>query len=152
MPTTQKLQQKQTKATQKVGGSANPKPKKPVTKVVGGGKVASPMKTKTVKEGGMGLYDDTKKRSIRNEYLIKRNEYLIKVLLKQIYKYVVFYNKETGVKDSELNLDHSTHLDLSKFSDVVNGNLIAQFSEKTTLSKKIDELSKKINKTEKEFV
>jgi len=46
MPTPQKLQQKHTKATQKVGGSA----KKPVTKVVGGGK-AAPSKGKTTRGG-----------------------------------------------------------------------------------------------------
>jgi hypothetical protein len=120
MPTTQKLQQKHTKATQKVGGST----KKPVTKVVGGGKVASPMKTKTVKEGGgMGLYDDTKKRSMRNEYLIK-------ILLHNIYKYVVFF-KENGEMESELKLDdyikNQQNIDLSKFNDVLNGILTAQF-------------------------
>ena len=89
MPTTQKSQQKQTKATQKVGGSA----KKPVTKAMEGGKaapskgkterggkVATPMKTKTLKDGGMVLnYEETKKRSLRNEYLIKR-------LLAEFYK------------------------------------------------------------------
>jgi hypothetical protein len=50
MPTTQKLQQKQTKATQKVGGSA----KKPVTKAMEGGKgnVAS-VKSKAATRGGV---------------------------------------------------------------------------------------------------
>jgi len=70
MPTTQKLQQKQTKATQKVGGSA----KKPVTKVVGGGKVA-PSKGKmtrggSAKGGGIKIYQETKERSEDNRKLI----------------------------------------------------------------------------------
>ena len=47
MPTTQKPQQKHTKATQKVGGSA----KKPVTKVVGGGSAKKPAATKVVGGG-----------------------------------------------------------------------------------------------------
>jgi len=46
MPTTQKLQQKQTKTTQKVGGSA----KKSVTKAMEGGK-AAPSKGKTTRGG-----------------------------------------------------------------------------------------------------
>jgi uncharacterized protein YdcH (DUF465 family) len=46
MPTTQKSQQKQTKATQKVGGST----KKPVTKAMEGGKVA-PSKGKMTRGG-----------------------------------------------------------------------------------------------------
>jgi hypothetical protein len=46
MPTTQKSQQKHTKATQKVGGSA----KKPVTKAIEGGKVA-PSKGKMTRGG-----------------------------------------------------------------------------------------------------
>jgi chromosome segregation ATPase len=46
MPTTQKSQQKQTKVTQKVGGSA----KKPVTKAMEGGKVA-PSKGKMTRGG-----------------------------------------------------------------------------------------------------
>ena len=55
MPTTQKLQQKQTKATQKVGGSA----KKPVTKAMEGGS-AAPSKGKmtrggSAKGGGYGI-------------------------------------------------------------------------------------------------
>jgi len=55
MPTTQKLQQKHTKATQKVGGSA----KKPVMKAMEGGKAAS-SKGKTprggsAKSGGLNM-------------------------------------------------------------------------------------------------
>jgi hypothetical protein len=50
MSTTQKSPQKQTKATQKVGGSANPKPKKPVTKAMEGGK-AAPSKGKMTRGG-----------------------------------------------------------------------------------------------------
>ena len=50
MPTTQKPQQKQTKATQKVGGGST---KKPVTKAIegGNGKVAT-VKSKTNVRGG----------------------------------------------------------------------------------------------------
>ena len=47
MPTTQKSQQKQMKATQKVGGSA----KKPVTKAMEGGSTKKPAVTKAM-EGG----------------------------------------------------------------------------------------------------
>jgi hypothetical protein len=59
MPTTQKSPQKHTKATQKVGGSANPKPKKPVTKAMEGGK-AAPSKGKmtrggSAKSGGISI-------------------------------------------------------------------------------------------------
>jgi hypothetical protein len=88
MPTPQKLQQKQTKATQKVGGSANPKPKKPavtkameggsakkpVTKVVGGGK-AAPSKGKTprggsAKGGGIG---NTMKKLLPGKKEVRNN-------------------------------------------------------------------------------
>lgn len=54
MPTSQKPPQKHTKAAQKVGGSANPKPKKPVTKAAGGvkGKV-DVVKSKVTTRGGV---------------------------------------------------------------------------------------------------
>jgi hypothetical protein len=121
MPTTQKSPQKQTKATQKVGGSA----KKPVTKAMEGGKVATPMKTKTVKEGGgMGLYDETKRRSLRNEYLIK-------VLLNYLYKRIEYKQGELVVSyielgDPELDL---SKLNLSIFDKVMNGNLDVVFHD-----------------------
>lgn len=71
MPTTQKLQQKQTKATQKVGGSA----KKPVTKAMEGGKaVSSKCKTArggSARGGAFYNYEETKERSQNNRILIK---------------------------------------------------------------------------------
>ena len=70
MPTTQKPQQKQTKATQKVGGSA----KKPVTKAMEGGKgKVAAVKSKATTRGGSAKggsfynYEETKERSIKNE-------------------------------------------------------------------------------------
>ena len=69
MPTTQKLQQKQTKATQKVGGSA----KKPVTKAMEGGKVA-PSKGKMTRGGsakGGALWN--KKSTENAEKIIELN-------------------------------------------------------------------------------
>jgi len=48
MPTTQKSQQKHTKATQKVGGSA----KKPITKAMEGGSTKKPVTKATQKVGG----------------------------------------------------------------------------------------------------
>ena len=76
MPTTQKPQQKQTKATQKVGGSA----KKPVTKVVGGGKgKEAVVKSKATTRGGSFYnYEETKERSITNSTRISDLEKEIK--------------------------------------------------------------------------
>ena len=90
MPT-QKPQQKQTKVTQKVGGN----PKKPVTKATQGGKVATPMQTKKVKEGGMGLYDETKKRSLRNEQSIANIKSSIAKIEKSILEIENIKNKVT---------------------------------------------------------
>ena len=57
MPGTQKPQQKQTKATQKVGGSA----KKPVTKATEGGKgKIAAVKSKTTTRGGSAKGDSVK--------------------------------------------------------------------------------------------
>jgi hypothetical protein len=87
MPTTQKSPQKHTKATQKVGGSA----KKPVTKAMEGGKgkVAS-VKSKTATRGGGSArggsfynYEDTKKRSMKNEELIN---FLYKIIISLVEK------------------------------------------------------------------
>ena len=117
MPT-QKPQPKQAKVTQKVGGN----PKKPVTKATQGGKVATPMQTKKVKEWGMGLYDETKKRSLRNEYLIK-------VLLKDLYRGIWFDDTK---RKSYTNLDNPnlSNVDLSNIDNVINGNLTAEFIKK----------------------
>ena len=101
------------KTTQKVGGN----PKKPVMKATQGGTVATPMKTKTVKEGGMGLYDETKKRSLRNEYLIK-------VLLKDLYQGIT---KKTKNIQTFITLDEDT--DLSQLDNVMNGNVKFQDKE-----------------------
>ena len=137
MPT-QKPQPKQAKVTQKVGGN----PKKPVTKATQGGKVATPMKTKKVKEGGgvTWFYEETKKRSLRNEYLIK-------MLLKDLYNRIDYYKNSydtdrilyTNLEDpstnriSYTNLEDTTNLsdvDLSNIDNVINGNLTAKFIKK----------------------
>ena len=75
MPTTQKSPQKHTKATQKVGGSANPKPKKPVTKAMEGGS-AAPSKCKTTRGGsGNGMKLPWNSKSITNaENIFKLNK------------------------------------------------------------------------------
>lgn len=115
MPTTQKPQQKQTKATQKVGGSAK-KPvtkameggstKKPVTKAMEGGSTA-PSKCKTTrggsaKGGGMFNYEETKQRSEDNRKLIKLLYNLIDDLVKKLtsdlntkYDFKVFIENES---------------------------------------------------------
>ena len=108
------------KTTQKVGGN----PKKPVTKATQGGTVATPMKTKTVKEEGMRLYDETKKRSLRNEYLIK-------VLLRNFYNKIEYFKGD--IKEGLTDLGETSILsdaDLSMFDDVMNGNLRAQYTDK----------------------
>ena len=92
MPTTQKPQQKQTKATQKVGGSA----KKPVTKAMEGGKSkVATVKSKTVVRGGSArggasggvipkLYEDTKNRSKENESRINNIDRRIDVMIRKM--------------------------------------------------------------------
>ena len=106
MPTTQKSPQKQTKATQKVGGSAK-KPvtkaieggsaKKPVTKAMEGGKVA-PSKGKTTrggsaKGGGFKIYQETKERSEDNRKLIRLLYRLITSLVDELNNDKLYHRK-----------------------------------------------------------
>ena len=139
MPTTQKLQQKHTKATQKVGGSA----KKPVTKVVGGGSAKKPAATKVVgggkaapskgkttrggsaKGGSLKIYQETKERSEDNRKLIIHLYELIEDLV------------------SKLTSDLNTNFE---FKVIFNN---------TTESKPIDRLTpliKKLNLNDKEYI
>jgi len=92
MPTTQKSPQKQTKATQKVGGSA----KKPVRKDMEGGK-AAPSKGKTARcgsarGGSLYNYEETKKRSIENQERIN----ILDNYLNEIHQIITdFYTVDT---------------------------------------------------------
>ena len=149
MPTTQKSQEKHTKATQKVGGSAK-KPvtkameggntKKPVTKAMEGGKVA-PSKGKTprggsAKGGGFKIYQETKERSEDNRQLIILLYKLIKDLVKKLNgdldKYYEFKITKYGTDNSE-NID-----DLTPLIDKLNSN----DKEYIRLIKKIETVNK----------
>jgi hypothetical protein len=97
MPTTQKSQQKQTKATQKVGGSA----KKPVTKAMEGGKgKVAAVKTKATMRGGSAKggsfynYEETKERSIKNEKDINKIKGEVIPALVKMISYIYNVNCE----------------------------------------------------------
>jgi len=110
MPTTQKLQQKSqqkhTKATQKVGGSAK-KPvtkameggntKKPVTKAMGGGKgKVVAVKTKTLnKRGGVFSVGWVRDRVISNVTYKEIVDWLVSFLVKpnEMDKFIVFFDE-----------------------------------------------------------
>jgi hypothetical protein len=125
MPTTQKSPQKQTKATQKVGGSA----KKPVTKAIEGGKgKVAVVKSKDTTRGGSAkgssfyIYEDTKKRSIKNENDIIELKKVIPQLVKMIR---VIYN----VNCRNLKREYPEEILSKEFAETVM-NLEIDYGEK----------------------
>jgi hypothetical protein len=134
MPTTQKLQQKHTKATQKVGGSE----KKPATKAMEGGSAKKPAVTKAMeggkvapskgkmtrggsaKGGGVFNYQETKERSEDNRKLIIQLYMLINEIVKKLNRdlktYYDFKITKHGATNTE-NID-----DLNPLISNLNSN------------------------------
>ena len=159
MPTTQKLQQKQTKATQKVGGSA----KKPVTKAMEGGSAKKPAVTKAMeggkvapskgkmtrggsaKGGGFKIYQETKERS-------EDNRQLILLLYKLINEIVNKFNSESELAYSfsleKISDDREVSDNLNPLIDKLNSN----DKEYIRSIKKIRLLRKYVKKEQSEYL